>query len=732
MENILKTFNTTDTWLDFETIAALKKISNRAVRLSLKRKNSDGTNKYNYQTATVRGGSAYKIQLASIEEEFQIKYIKEYYDNLTLVDNKIELHNFQPKPEKIISEFQRKKALAKYDLIKFWDEYRKNKKDNNIPNKNSDKMFLESYNTGLLYPEIFAVLSTIGIGSLYSWKNIIDKNPDWTALVGNYKYSSNKVYRTKLKGEEITVFLKILISPNRFSIGKAIGLTRHILEEKGIENIPKEVTFRRYAKWYKSANYDKWVLAREGAKALKDKVEPYIVRDISVLEPGQVLIADGHTLNFQVISPFTGKPCRATLLGFLDWKSGGLVGYDIMLEECTQSISLALRNAILHMDYIPSFVYQDNGRAFKSKFFNGDTKFEELGFTGVYEKLGIKPVYATPYNARAKVIERFFLEFQESFEKLIPSYIGTSIENKPAYMRRNEKLHQVIHEQKAARLVGGDKRARSRSGPLPPIRFIPTIEQALSLVREWLKFKHSQPCPNIPNKTIQEVLDSIPKQNICEETLDDLMMAQEIKHIGRNGIRFLKADYFNDELYGIREKAIIKYNLSDLSYIKVYSIRGEFLCRADRVTATHPLACQMGDIKDIEDYKHKIKKQSQLRNNTMKAVKAHFALEDIELIKTNLLESTLIDDNTVIEADIARPAKIKIKKEKPTEPFVNNRPRPLFKDNYERYEWHLKNGCTSIDDRRWFEEYIKSEEYRNIYGEMSEWDKNEVFESPSE
>ena len=245
MENILKTFNTTDTWLDVETVAALKKISNRAVRLSLKKKNPDGTNKYNYQTENVRGGSAYKIQLSSLEEEYQIKYIKEYYDNLTVVDNKIELHNFQPKPEKIISEFQRKKALAKYDLIKFWEEYRKNKKDNNIPNKNSDKMFLESYNTGLLYPEIFAVLNTIGIGSLYSWKNVIGKNPDWTALVGNYKYSSNKVYRTKLKEEEITVFLKIILSPNRFSIGKAIGLTRHILEEKGFENIPKDVTFEQ-------------------------------------------------------------------------------------------------------------------------------------------------------------------------------------------------------------------------------------------------------------------------------------------------------------------------------------------------------------------------------------------------------------------------------------------------------------------------------------------------------
>lgn len=279
-------------------------------------------------------------------------------------------------------------------------------------------------------------------------------------------------------------------------------------------------------------------------KALKDKVEPYIVRDISILEVGQVLIADGHTLKFQVINPFTGRPSRATLIGFLDWKSGGLVDYDIMLEENTQNIANALRNAILNMDKVPEYVYQDNGRAFKSKFFNGDSKFEELGFTGVYKKLGITPVYATPYNAHAKVIERFFLDFQESFEKLMPSYIGTSIDNKPAYMNRNEKLHKQIHSQKA--------------------NFIPTIEQALILIKEWLKFKHSQPCPNNRSKTIAQMLATIQKQNIDESQLDDLMMDTVVKHIGRNGIRFLKADYFNDALYGIRGKCIIKYNLNDL------------------------------------------------------------------------------------------------------------------------------------------------------------------------
>ena len=428
-------------------------------------------------------------------------------------------------------------------------------------------------------------------------------------------------------------------------------------------------------------------MAREGQKALKDKVEPYIVRNASLLKPGQVLIADGHTLNFQVINPFTGKPCRATLLGFLDWKSGGLVGYDIMLEECTQNIASALRNAILNMDHIPEFVYQDNGRAFKSKFFNGDKKFEELGFTGVYEKLGIKPVYATPYNARAKVIERFFLDFQEGFEKLMPSYIGTSIENKPAWMKRNEKLHKAMHEK---------------------YEFTPTIEQAIALINKWLEYKHSQPCTNAEGKTVKEVLDEVKKQNIDEKNLDDLMMAQEVKTIGRNGIRFLKADYFDEELYGIKEKAIIKYSLFDLSYIKVYTLKGEFICKANRVTETHPLAKQMGNIKDIEDYKHKIEKQAKLRRKTIKAIKEHFSLDDIPLIESKMVNAIKIPDE---------PVKHVVPKEQKIIPKIKTSivARPIFTTSYERYEWHMQNGCITNDDRTWLTNYIQSSEFKEIY-----------------
>ena len=41
--------------------------------------------------------------------------------------------------------------------------------------------------------------------------------------------------------------------------------------------------------------------------------------------------------------------------------------------------------------------------------------------------------------------------------------------------------------------------------------------------------------------------------------------------------------------------------------------------------------------------------------------------------------------------------------------------RPIFKNNYERYEWHMQNGCISKEDRDWLTNYIKSDEYKTIY-----------------
>lgn len=551
-------------------------------------------------------------------------------------------------------------ALARLDVVNKWLEFRK-KSQNKLQ---ADYDFVKLHNTSNSH--LYEVLGKISRGSLHRWYAMLNGTEDYTKLLPQYKYSSVDDYRTVLNDEEIKIFMGLLLHPNRLSIGKAIALTKYKLKEQGQNFIPADITFRRYAKWFKDNNYDKWILARDGEKALSDKVEPYIKRDASLLDVGDILVADGHKLAFQVINPFTGKPCRATLVGFLDWKSTALVGYEIMLEENTQCIASALRNAIINLDMIPKVVYQDNGRAFRAKYFTDDKGFTELGFQGLYSKLGIETVFARPYNARAKVIERFFKEFQEGFEKLLPSYIGSSINNKPAYMMRNEKLHKSWH-----------------------IYYIPTIEETIKMIDMWLNFKNSQPCSNAPDKTVTEVLSERKRQNIDINTLDDLMLATEVKTIQRNGIRFLNCDYFDERLYGFKSKVFIKYNLFDLTRIKVYTSKGEYLCTAERITETHPMAKLLGDVKDYEDYKQKIVRQRQLKKKTVESVKKYLQCEDIKLLETQM-----------------EPAEIQ-----PPFKTDSKRVQTLFKNNSEKYEYLIIHNPQD----EWIAEFKKTKEYRLLY-----------------
>lgn len=559
---------------------------------------------------------------------------------------------FTPKKSKQI-------ALARLDLIYKWIEFRR-KSTNKLQ---ADYDFVKLHNTSNSH--LFEILGKISRGSLHRWHSMLNGTEDYTKLLPQYKYSKIKEYRTVLTDEEIKIFMSLLLHPNRISIGKATALTKYKLKEQGQSFIPADITFRRYAKWFKDHNYDKWVLARDGEKALSDNVEPYIKREASLLEVGDVLVADGHRLAFQVINPFTGKPCRATLVGFLDWKSTALVGYEIMLEENTQCIASALRNAILNLDMIPKVVYQDNGSAFRAKYFTDDKGFTELGFQGLYSKLGIETVFARPYNARAKVIERFFKEFQEGFEKLLPSYIGSNIQNKPAYMMRNEKFHKNLHNE-----------------------FIPTIEETIKMIDMWLSFKNSQPCPNAPNKTIAEVLAERKTQNVDINTLDDLMLATEVKTIQRNGIRFLNWDYFDERLYGFKSKVLIKYNLFDLTKIKVFTTKGEYLCTAERVTETHPMAKLLGDVKDFEDYKQKIIKQRQLRKKTINSVKQYLSNEEVKFIEQKM--------------DELKEVEFKAR---------SNTLQTLFKNNAEKYEYLIIND----PNNSWIAEFKNTKEFKLLY-----------------
>ncbi len=685
-----------DEYININKIAELKGLkSTRSIRLAINQ------GKYIAREIEVRGGKSYEILYSSLEPEIQDRLDEEELKTTSIVpfENKV---NF-------VSENARLTALARVDIVTALYNIRKKYSTK----KEADSVFLDLYNSGMYLPQIYKFVGSISIGTLHRWVKMFE-NYGTDGLLQKRKTNQQGEYNTILNEEMKQIFLKYLLHPNKFSIGKAINLTKHILEKRGYENIPCNLTFRRFAENFKKNNYSKWILFREGEKAYHDKIEPYIERDISKIEVGEVLIADGHVLNFQIINPFTGKPTRATLVGFLDWKSTALVGYEIMMSENTQCIASALRNSILNLGLIPKVVYQDNGKAFKAKYFQS-CDFDEEGFNGVYANLGIRSVFAKPYNARAKVIERFFLEFQEEFEKMMTSYIGTSIEDKPAWLKRGEKLHRDMHKKLTK-------------------NYIPTVQEAIKFIDCWLEFHNSKPCPNDRSKTIQEMLNSVQadcrqsaersgdtfnagnqaKQDIDKNILNDLMMKTEARTINKHGITFLGMHYRSDYLLDLREKVFIKYSLFDLSKVLVYSIKGEFLCIARQVEKVHPMANHLGTVKDMEQFKQQIQKQQRRFKRVKKEFLKYFPKEKAEAIE--------IEQGEVIEIEKFEQTKTPLKRK------LNFREQqmnvPVFNADYEKYEWLMKYGCTNPEQRKWLKRYLNSDEYANLYADCEHNEKN--------
>ena len=639
-------------WITTKELAKIKGISERAVRKAISK------NKYVIRKCS----KSYEILVTSLEENVREK--------VTVIKEKSALT--APIPY-IVPEGQKKLALAKYDLIKKWDEFRKGKKNKTIAGKD----FLDAYNNNCICEELFNVIGKVAIGTIYEWhKKLRNYNDDWHCLINNYTFGE-KTKKTLMKPEEESELLKNLLHPNQLNIGKAIKLTKLALKERGFKNLCCDLTYRRFANNYKNEHYNTWIEAREGNKALHDKVLPYITRDVSKLKVGDVIVGDGHRLSFFIKHPYTGKPIRPMMVAYQDWKSGGFVGFEIMLEENTQCIASALRNAIINLGKVPKFVYQDNGKAFKAKY------FIDNGLSGLFTNLGIQPVYAKPYNAKAKPIERLFRELQDSCEVLLPSYSGTSIIKKPAQLKRNEKLHKAIYKTN-----------------------IPTLEQVTNFIKNWLiKYHYEQPCPHIKGQTIGEVLESGKGTAVNLETLDDLMMAREIKKIYRNGILFLKNNYYDEALFGYKKEVIIKYSLFNLSSIKVYKLNGEFLCEAKRVESIHPLANYLGEAKDIEDLKQKTKIKKQLEKRTEQ--------EYINQIKRNQVHTPLLTMDLIEKQndDELNQFRLEIKQEENNENFSG-----CFQTRFEKYEYLLNKETLSKKEQDWILQYKLTDEYEQIYG----------------
>lgn len=560
----------------------------------------------------MNGGYGYEIALESMFNYYNRigdwgkceKVLRLIMDNGELTiknENESSFDKLRMTNERVLTDV----AMAKYQVCKLVEEvlFKAEKKTVAL------ERFVNSFNQGS-YPKLFEVLGKVSVRTVYRWyRDLRDNGWDISVFEREVKPTIRSI-----SNKEAEVLIPMLINPNRPLVSEILKRAKEEFLKRGI-SLKSDVTYRRFIHDWTSRNIDLWTLGRYGMKAFNDKIMKDILRDKDRVEVGDIVVADGHTLNVMVINPLSGKPQRMTLIMFFDFKSSMPLGWEIMPTENVLTIASALRRTILLLGrffdsdgYVPKIAYLDNGRAFRAKYFRGIRDFKDSIVPGLFGKLGIETMYATPYHGQSKTIERWFKTLGE-LERRLPAYTGTNIDGKPAMLMRNEKLHQRLFD----------------NTPIEVDSLAATLEE---YVKEYAEQPHQDGqykglCPaevfmHSVNK-IKAEPERLKGRLISKQELNYLMLSDETRTITKNGIRFRGNYYYNEEMPRIiGSRVMVKYDIWDDKDIIVLDEKERYLFSASKDDVRyHPAARLLGSDEDVVLLQEALRKKQQMKNETV-------------------------------------------------------------------------------------------------------------------
>lgn len=357
------------------------------------------------------------------------------------------------KPKKTLEEFsaaQREQIGIWKQIIEEWQLYRTDNIGEMKKSEIDDNFCLK---IRIEHPDI-----NISKSILYR-KSKAYQDGDLSGLVDN-RGGSNKG-KNKIEGTDIDIlsdaFFHFFLDERCLPVSRCYELMKEWTLEFRPElygNIPCERTFRRMAEALPEAVV---VLSRQGEKAMKDGYIPYVERLYEDFEANGIWVADNHTVDFITMGE-NGRTHRLYLTAFFDAKSGVLVGWNVTENPSSQSTLLALRHGIIHYG-IPQYIYVDNGSEFLTHDLGGrghrrkkDWNKEELPPT-ILQSLGIKMYNAEVRNAKAKPIERFFGTFKNHISRIMETFCGGTILERPESLKYKLKKGIVPEDQQIRDLL---------------------------------------------------------------------------------------------------------------------------------------------------------------------------------------------------------------------------------------------------------------------------------------
>ena len=499
--------------------------------------------------------------------------------------------------------------------------------------KKAVRTILDAYNSGYLLPELFKIEGKRSFRTLRLWLSTYqENNRDFKALT-RLSRASNSMKATEV---EQNFLLGLLLDANKIKIGSAIRKLKQLHRLKAIESPTSERALRRWVESWKDEHIQQWELLRRGKKYSKDHCIMSLLRE-EALEVGDVWVADGHKLAFDIIDPVSGKPKRMMFILFFDWASRYPVGASIANTEDSDHILLALRNGIIHWGGRPKFVYLDNGKAFRANLFHEKWENHDLEkeLCGVFPRLDIGVEYAKAYNARAKVVERFFRTFQEDFERYMATFRGANIADQPAFLMRNEDWIRSLRKRE----------------PL-------TLTQAKQLMAVYLQeFYGKTPHGGLAGKTPLDVFkkDPVPEDRRIEPCeLNFMMLKVDQRTVKANGVQLANILFYHDYLMNyVGKKVYLRYDLMDLRSILVYDENEKLICQAMARKSTHPFV-KLAEDKPLarktwkKQLAHQRKLEKTLQESSAEIRKqveeatSEFVLPHIEISKSMFNDTSLL------------------------------------------------------------------------------------------
>lgn len=508
------------------------------------------------------GGVSYIIPLASLgawDPKAMKKYLRQQRKKSGTPEAKPQKKLLAVSPEEMTLE--ERQEVARWKLIlQEWQVYR----GQGGPKAERDKEFL-GYISGK-YPEIH-----FSVRILQRQAQALREQGEAALIDRRGKHGNHK---KAMPDEAWDVFASYYLDQSRKSVQKCIGMTETWARHEGKESLlplPSHQTFTREIMRRIPAAV--LVYCREGEKACTDKMMPFIRRTYDDLHSNDIWVCDNHTFDVFVDDGEHKKPVRVYLTAFQDVRSRKFMGWYVTMTPSSSATLIALRRGIEEYG-IPGRILSDNGREFLTydiggRGFRKSAKTQEHEAPTILDHLGIEFRTAMPRNARAKIIERAFLDTKNDFSKMFEGYTGGTVAERPERLKKTGK-------------DAGN------------FTLLPEFVEYVDKYIRGIFNKHKHRGVGMGGKTPDQVWAAcLAEQRVATADQLNLMMLRNtrMQTVGCDGVHLSlhgqRLSFNSSELnfYHIKQKVYLRYDPDHLEEVRVYDEKDRFLCTAQQTGA---------------------------------------------------------------------------------------------------------------------------------------------------